>query len=295
MAELTALTTLADEVGVKNERFLAALTRRGVDPVHTMKSGKGIVRLYDRDSALEAWRAEHPERTAPAVQDEASPSILTDILDIATRVKELQDQDHAEIGDALDALRTQSARLGEQNVLIMRAIERTSEFALRTSEPLTKLSQQMADLTVAFDAWADIQGEAPKPPAGSALPVLNLPQREDLPAAQPKAAEPVAVEKEAKMRVAVIGLKNDQANMIEREFKEVFDLRFHRSEDAKGRHFHSGLHSCDVVLAMTGFIDHGIDATIRASGKRLIRVSGGMSSLRDKLTELFISTEEAKK
>jgi DNA-binding transcriptional regulator/RsmH inhibitor MraZ len=89
-----------------------------------------------------------------------------------------------------------------------------------------------------------------------------------------------------KKKVCVVGLLPDQTQILEKEFSDDFQLKYFESDKAKGPSFNSWASSSSAVLLMTAFCNHGIESSIRASKGKLIRITGGMSTLRQKLTEL---------
>lgn len=115
---------------------------------------------------------------------------------------------------------------------------------------------------------------------------------------QPAFTELVPVENKPKPKprlpkVLVVGLLNGQKSMIEQEFSPCFDLRFYTTDDAKGKQFEDALRQCDALLVMIAFINHGIEAQAKRCNVKITRVSGGMTSLRDVLTNLFVTMSEA--
>lgn len=100
---------------------------------------------------------------------------------------------------------------------------------------------------------------------------------------QPKPAKPAH-----RPAVTVVGLLPGQASMIKDEFGSEFNLHFVTSAKNEATRLHGLCKTSDAVLTMTGFISHSLEKIIKSSGVRLVRVSGGMSSLRDELTMLYI-------
>ena len=94
--------------------------------------------------------------------------------------------------------------------------------------------------------------------------------------------------------VTVVGLLPGQASMIKDEFGTEFSLHFVTSAKNEASRLHGLCKTSDAVLTMTGFISHSLEKIIKSSGVRLVRVNGGMSSLRDELTTLYIQAGEPK-
>lgn len=91
-------------------------------------------------------------------------------------------------------------------------------------------------------------------------------------------------------RVLILGLKPNQAGLIDQEFGNCFDLRFWKDEgitklDAMAR-------NADHIVAMTGFISHPQEAHVK-SYRGYLRQGGGMDGLRETLTRLYVQSSEA--
>lgn len=113
---------------------------------------------------------------------------------------------------------------------------------------------------------------------------------------QAKRVQPEEIFKPLKRQsVTVVGLLAGQAQMITSEFGKEFNLHFVSSSKNEAHRLSSLCKTSDAVIAMTGFISHSLDKIIKSSGVRLIRVSGGMSSLRDSLTQLYLQSEAEEK
>lgn len=94
-----------------------------------------------------------------------------------------------------------------------------------------------------------------------------------------------------KPKVLVVGLLPNQAGIVQSEFYEAFDIRFAES-DTPTKRLESMASDCDRVMLMTNFISHSTqDAVKKHPGFE--RIQGGVSKVKDRLTELFIASEEA--
>lgn len=89
-----------------------------------------------------------------------------------------------------------------------------------------------------------------------------------------------------KPKVAVVGLLPQQAGLIAQEYRDCFDLSFPNKDDSK--ELKSAATHCDKVYEMTKFIGHSTENTLLGAGAALVRVAGGMTELRDALTEHFV-------
>lgn len=95
-----------------------------------------------------------------------------------------------------------------------------------------------------------------------------------------------------KKKIAIIGLLKRQQQLIRREFGNELDLRFYKpNKIGSSSTIVDMCKQADHVVAMLGFISHANEDSIRRVAKSYIRVPGGMTNLRDKLTELYISKE----
>jgi hypothetical protein len=90
--------------------------------------------------------------------------------------------------------------------------------------------------------------------------------------------------------VLVAGLLPAQAGMIQNEFGEVLKLRF-ADASASLQQLKDSARGVDAAFTFTGKISHGVEEAIQATGTPLHRVSGGMSSLRDRLTRFVVNEE----
>lgn len=102
-----------------------------------------------------------------------------------------------------------------------------------------------------------------------------------VPGAPPMAARSAAIQK----KVLIIGLKPQQAGLIQQDFGQHLDLKFAGSDESL-QHVKHLLDGRDAIIAMTGFISHSHDELAKGHAQYL-RVSGGMTRLRSKLSELI--------
>ena len=94
------------------------------------------------------------------------------------------------------------------------------------------------------------------------------------------------VEQARKRRFLICGLLPQQAGMLQTEFNEVFDLRFWKDE-TPGK-LKSMIPGCERVLVATGKISHATCDIIKTTNTPIEYCQGGMSSLRDRLTKLYV-------
>lgn len=96
-----------------------------------------------------------------------------------------------------------------------------------------------------------------------------------------------------KRRVMIVGLLPAQQDLISKEFGRELDLRFVTSSAQVSNRAKELSSRSDVAVLMTKFVNHSAEDTIKAGGIRMIRVSGGMSSLRDTLISIYCEEEAA--
>lgn len=75
--------------------------------------------------------------------------------------------------------------------------------------------------------------------------------------------------------VVIVGLLQDQAHLIEREYGHDFAFRFIRSEDAK----HANIPTASAYLLMKNFISHAVFERYQRLPQYVL-IDGGMSTLR---------------
>jgi hypothetical protein len=117
---------------------------------------------------------------------------------------------------------------------------------------------------------------------------------DSLPETKPTAEAPATLSTFAAQRrkICVVGLLPNQAHIIEREFKDCFDLRFIRTDESIHQ-LRNTARNADLTILMAGFINHAMtDALKKEHLERIEFVYGGMSTLRDKLTNHYLATAQ---
>ena len=89
-----------------------------------------------------------------------------------------------------------------------------------------------------------------------------------------------------KPTVLVAGLLPSQAGLIQREFGEVFDLRFFTT-DGNLRHLRNMVKGVDHVFTFTSKVSHAVEEVMTSEGHKVHRCSGGMTMLKDQLLALY--------
>lgn len=278
---MTELITAA-ELGELFKRSIAVIEAKLKEHKvagHRIKYGDGHMLVFDKKAAMDVLTpafAEAPGRPGDAALLEHLKRVETLAKASSNALESLLGASH-ENEARTDTLLAGLAKLADQNVLLLRAVDNTR----------IDLLAQVKALQESIDAMAER-------PATVCLAEASRPSVVVPPATKPPRhnPEPLTAEKPVKPRVAVVGLLNAQQNVIEKEFGDAFDLRFFTSDAARGRAFMEAISNCKPVLLMINFANHGIEDAVRAAGPNLVRVNGGMSSLRDKLTELFVKLGE---
>ncbi len=269
--DLITAAELAEHFQRDTETIVTAAARAGLSAMQ-VKYGRGTMAVFQREDALRALApilrpplvAQAPKR-----QDGAD---LTEVADILHRSVESAQQaiikvveasgadcEHG-VGRALELVQ----KVLDQNILLMRAMnDLRAEFVAKVNALQASLDAALGD----------------KDPA--ARPAL------------PPAPPAPEVTKKKRLRVGIVSLLPAQKAAIEHEFAKVFDLRIVNSEDQRdGSRLESMVGSCDVILALTRFITHSTEASVRNTGTELIRINGGMTQLRDKLADLYVRHED---
>lgn len=89
------------------------------------------------------------------------------------------------------------------------------------------------------------------------------------------------VQKDAKPRVLIVGLLNQQAQEIQKEWSEIYDLRIYDS-DVTSEKIRSILPHCDKAILMTKFVSHRAQDAMRGCSG-FTYCNGGVSALKELL------------
>jgi hypothetical protein len=90
--------------------------------------------------------------------------------------------------------------------------------------------------------------------------------------------------------VLIIGLLPHQAGTIQQEYHEVLDLEFLIADDSTHRIAESSKHA-DHTLVMVDFVNHKVTNAL----SRYKIIKGGMTRLRDALTEIYVNASDKEK
>jgi hypothetical protein len=89
------------------------------------------------------------------------------------------------------------------------------------------------------------------------------------------------------MTVLIAGLLPNQAGIIEKEFGDVFDLRFYMvGENLK--QLAAMASNAEQVFTFTSKVSHAVEEVMVGKGHKIHRCSGGMTMLKDQLLKLYM-------
>lgn len=269
---LVSISELARNFDLKWEAIDSMLKAVGLMAAHTVNRGGAISNLYDRVEAETCVKHAIAARAdALRLADEDMTRLQRigrDFNESATihSIHEMVKGCENAICDIL----VETEQMGEDRANVKKLIEQ-NVIMFRT----------LGDIGLKLDALYKKVDAKPEPLVSAAS------TRAPTPAVEAPAA-PVAPVVKPLVRVAIVGLRTSQAMQIEKEFKQCFALNIYTSENAKGKHFEDALGRADHVIAMMSSINDGFLATKKGAGAKLIHHNGGFSTLRERLTTLFV-------
>lgn len=158
---------------------------------------------------------------------------------------------------------------------------RTSATTLDLNALVEDLATSLAD-TLAQQVAAKLKDKLMAQLA-TTLPALAAPP--------PQIHAPIINEpKASKKRVLIAGLLPQQAGMIQSEFGEVFDLTFWKDESLQALKHRA--EAAQVTITFTSKIGHAAESAIKATSTEYRRCVGGMTSLRDMLTRMYVESDK---
>lgn len=275
MDDLISSVELGAEFDLEPTEVEALLDGAGL-PARRVKFGSATATVYDRDAAVEALTSLVPEKAPPL--DPALIQELEELRKKVASVHHLLGSDLNDIEGKIDTALAGLTKLAEQNVLLLRSMQTLRDDLTSRVEGLQKM----------------VLGTLPAPSETSVIvPVAPAPAPTPPRAAQVKHnPEPPSEDKLAKRRIGIVGLLASQEQIVRKEFDDAFDLRFFTSDQAKGKSFQAAAGNCERVLVMTAFINHRVEHSIAAAKGTLVRVAGGVTSVRDELHKIFASKPE---
>jgi len=269
--DLINVSTLATQFKTSNATALATLQKANLVPAQEFSMNGRTFRLYDATAAMKVMADAKVAKAQPPAPA-AAPEV-DGLLALRSQVDSLG-ASIVDIDDACSVMRSGVARLGEQNATMFRTIQ--------------VMQRELRDGLAAVNALVKLVGATPSPSAPAAAP-SSAPVEVPPPAPEAVASVELDVPVARKRRVVIVGLTDAQFAQIAKEFGGVFDLRHVVADQACGRGFASLIEGAGNVLTMTRFISHKAEDTAKSRGVNLTRVNGGMSSLRDALTTLYVN------
>lgn len=263
-------TLRANPQGLTNSELCALLNRSGVPQKHTtMSTHLNMLRASGRVRA-EAIPGSVAKRYYAAEVAPAAPQVERAAPPVERAAPPAPQSSAATAGDRLPRSGSLSGSLASLAHALAGSIAEAFGAELRRA-----LQSKLDEVVTALPA----QLALPAPTAAPAAETVT-----DAVAMSP------APQSEAKLTVTIFGLLDAQAAMIDSEFGRDLNLRFVRSSDAASQRARGLIRTSDYVVTMAGFISHSTEDLIRSMGARLVRVSGGMTSLRNELTRLYVES-----
>lgn len=95
-------------------------------------------------------------------------------------------------------------------------------------------------------------------------------------------------------RVGVIGLLPNQCGVVATEFGSCMDLEFWNDANGDGRRQLEGLSKrCEIVFVHIRHTSHSVEELLKFHGANYRRVGGGVTALKEAMTEYFVNRKEA--
>jgi hypothetical protein len=222
-----------------------------------------------------------------AEQKEWLTPLLTDVktefereqLDLQAR----REAEHAAEQQAIDEERKQAEalRLAEEKATLerFRDMETAAREAIegQSFEDVLALMLEKFTVTIAAKLLPAIEATVKAAMSGMPAkdPFAGFP-REVI----PEAERVVAAPRDHKPRVLICGLLNQQINDVERDFKKVLELSFHKGNGEGGSPLEPKLKGADIVIQMTAFSGHDREETFKKAGIKPVRINGSTSAVK---------------
>lgn len=295
--ELATVPVLARELGITESVVLGLIARAELAHAQEVPYGKGKMRLYDRADTLRRLRDQQaleapppPTPRQPQALPAAAPTaptaadVLGRLFESHTKqlLRELNDTD-----DKISALRDLVSKLTEQNITLLRKLNHIEEeFRDRLNviaEALTR--DEITAEPLAPPPAAGIAG----PAVFSVAPEFNASYKTNQTTPSMLAATPDPPQP-PKPIVGLLQWAPQHKAQLEKEFGKVMDLRFYTIEEANRPDFSSKALRCDRFILMQSHAATGArpQAWNGIARNKLVRVTGGLTALHDKLTDIYV-------
>lgn len=265
---------LFKKYGVAHKLTLQLLESAGVKPITEFKFGRGQMRIYDRrtaclavenhlekkrlvEKAVSDAKRKLADGTAPGTTETTPPAPVVFDTSAITEAIEL---------------------LSKQNACLLKAVEKAHDAVVSLSAKFDALQATVDAMDLVLDS---VHAGAQAP---ATAPVQAAPLVSDAVGSEPARPKPV---------ITIIGLFDSHKQHILRDFGKDIDLRLFNIDEAKSQSVISAMKAADKVVFMIKFINHKVEELAKIADVSPIRVTGGLSQLRDKLTELYVEHHNA--
>ena len=102
-----------------------------------------------------------------------------------------------------------------------------------------------------------------------------------------RGATETAGKPDTRKKVLIVGLLPQQSTIIQREFGDVYKLSFWKDESL--HKLKSMADHADYVITSVSFVSHKVTDILKTCQVEMINCSGGLSTVKDKLTELYVN------
>lgn len=290
---LLPLAQLAEQFSMRPDRALSILTEAGIEPAGEWPSGRGKVRVYHSEPAAAALtRYRETEAQAKASRPaaaQADPAVLDEIRGLRAQVDALGNS-IVEVEERNTEIAEAHRKLTEQNAILLRAFGDLRAVVLACVDEITHVAAKATTILNALDALKDGQAtptlalsQTPHHGPAEALPATTTPA----PTMELKPAPDKGDDLKPK-RIVLVGLTDAQFAGIEREFGKVLNLKHFTADASRNAAYSQSVANADALLVMTKFVDHRVEHAAKANGTPIVRCLGGMTALKDKLTELYV-------
>lgn len=234
-----------------------------IEPTKSAPGSKAYCwRLTSAGTLAILGRPAPPPSTAPNAPPAPAAPVMAAVDPIAQAIESVADEITARV---LTRLRLNLARELEQLLPVIDTPSQGVDIDAILRRGLAHVPANEPDITPEPSV---AHGTIVAPPAKPVAPVTQ--------SAKPR-----------KTKVMIVGLKPSQQDVITKEFGRELDLRFVNAGTQLRNRLSELSSRSDFAVAMTDFVGHQDEDVIKSRGGNLVRVSGGVSSLRDALTRIY--------
>ena len=287
MSELISSKQLADTYTTPESRILQDLLAASLKP-HKLVVGNESISLFDKaagikavEAAAEARRvaerkaiAEASARDAAAKEAARVPTmkeLSTQLTQVGLQVERLADAHKKEQAFHQDAVKAVEARCDEMQALVAKVLDQ-NVIIFRRLEVIKTMNEAMLEYITGktTDPWIKFAQQ----------------EKQDNPEKIIKLQEPENKEPMRKPRVIIISMQTNTSTILGGEFNGALDIEIIRY-NAKSL---PTLQKYDhVVMVTSGMGTPAVNEVRRLAGDRFHNVKGGITELRDLLTEIYVA------